>query len=329
MSIDEVFVKFGHLNVLVIGDLMIDAYIWGKVERISPEAPVPIVQTIKSEIRLGGAANVAKNLVALGAKVSIAGVIGNDKEGFDMLNLLENEHINHDLVIKDSTRPTTVKERILAHSQQLLRIDKESDALISEEISEEIFQKIDALIHDFDVIIFEDYDKGVLSESLIQQIIQLAQKENIPTVIDPKKRNFKAFSGCTLFKPNLKELREGFNTQSPFATKNFVADLFANRKALNTEILMVTLSENGVVLVDKNETFVHIKAHKREISDVSGAGDTVVAIASLCIALKLPLKMIGELSNLGGGLVCEFLGVVPISKENLKHEAKLKIADYK
>ena len=325
MSIDEIFVNFARKSVLVVGDLMIDAYIWGKVERISPEAPVPVVHVRKSEYRLGGAANVAKNLVALGAKTAIAGVIGDDSEGQIMCELLAEEGIAHDFVVTDLQRPTTVKQRVIAHAQHLLRIDKETDKEISSETSDEIFERISAHLSKFDAIIFEDYDKGVLSEVLIQKIITLAQKLQIPTIVDPKKRNFKSYRGATLFKPNLKELREGLHGDFNPLAADFEEMLQKAKTSLAVENLMVTLSEEGVAFVENSGKYGKISAHKREIADVSGAGDTVVAVAALCAAMRLPLSFTADVSNLAGGLVCEFSGVVPVSKKDLLNEAKLKI----
>jgi rfaE bifunctional protein kinase chain/domain len=324
MSLDEIFINFAQKRVLVIGDLMLDAYIWGKVERVSPEAPVPVVHVQNSEYRLGGAANVAKNLRALGAEAAIAGVTGNDSEGEMMLNLLAAEKISCDFVVKDAQRPTTVKQRVIAHAQHLLRIDKEKDDIIKGETAEILLQKCLNALKNFDAVIFEDYDKGVLSPEFIQKIILEAKKFNIPTIIDPKKRNFRAYKGAFLFKPNLKELREGLFMEFKPGAYDFPAQLAAAKDILGVDNLMVTLSEEGVAFVDKIGNFGKIAAHKREIADVSGAGDTVVALAALCTTLDLSLPQTADLSNLAGGLVCEFSGVVPVEKVKLLKEAKLK-----
>jgi rfaE bifunctional protein kinase chain/domain len=329
MNLDEVFMNFAQKKVLVIGDLMLDAYIWGKVDRISPEAPVPVLHVRESEYRLGGAANVAKNLRALGAEVEVAGVTGDDEEAKIMLDLFTKEGISCKSVVADKSRPTTVKQRIIANAQHLLRIDKEVSENVSQEISEEISRRIDKNLSSFDAIVFEDYDKGVLSEGFIQKFILAAKKRNIPTIIDPKKRNFRAYSGAYLFKPNLKELREGLNGDFRPSSSSFEADLKNAREMLGVENLMVTLSEDGVAFVEKNGNFGKIKAHKREISDVSGAGDTVVAVAALCTALNLPMFATADLSNLAGGLVCEHSGVVPIDKKRLQEEAKSKSVAFK
>lgn len=317
----EIFRQFENLTVLIIGDVMIDSYLWGKVERVSPEAPVPIVNLQESESRLGGAANVARNVVALGAKALICSVVGQDKESNQLFNLLKAENISTQAIIKSPNRKTTIKHRILAGSQHLLRVDSEITSPISEEESNLMLKEVQKLIQKIDVIIFEDYDKGVLFEGNIKTIIELARKNNIPTVVDPKKRNFLHYRNCTLFKPNLKELKEGMNLD--FEVKDNAALREAvkkTRELLGVGSLMLTLSEYGILIANEHKTH-QIAAHRREISDVSGAGDTVVSIAALCLALKLPLKIIAAISNLGGGLVCEFLGVVPIDKERLKTES--------
>jgi rfaE bifunctional protein kinase chain/domain len=317
----EIFKKFENLTALIIGDVMIDSYLWGKVERVSPEAPVPIVNLQESENRLGGAANVARNVVALGAKALICSVVGADGESKRLFNLLEAENISTEAIIKSPERKTTIKHRILAGSQHLLRVDSEITTPISQKDSDLMLAQIEKLISKVDVIIFEDYDKGVLFEGNIKAIIDLARKNNIPTVVDPKKRNFLHYRNCTLFKPNLKELKEGMNLEFDVKNNSDLRNAVKKtREQLGVDSLMLTLSEYGIMIANENKTH-QIAAHRREISDVSGAGDTVVSIAALCLALDLPLKIIAAISNLGGGLVCEFLGVVPIDKERLEAES--------
>lgn len=332
MSLDSIFEKFNHLTALVIGDVMIDSYLWGKVERISPEAPVPVVSLKNRESRLGGAANVALNLKSLGAKTIMCSVVGNDKESETLIQMFEEQNIDVRGIIHSKDRPTTIKHRILAGSQHLLRIDSETTKSISENESDELIQKVKELALEADVIIFEDYDKGVLTEKVISELIDFANQKNIPSVIDPKKRNFWHYKNATLFKPNLKELQEGLgrdidvkNTTLNELEKSEIA-LAVQELAQKMQLksVLITLSEYGVYIANSSESH-KIAAHKREISDVSGAGDTVVSIAGLCMALKLPLKIVAELANLGGGLVCESLGVVPIDKELFKQEAKKKI----
>jgi len=320
-SLEEIFSAFNQMKVLIIGDVMIDSYVWGKVERISPEAPVPIIQVKKKEKRLGGAANVAKNIQSLGAKPILCSVIGNDLEGNHFIDLLNQRKIVVDGIVRSSKRITTVKERILSGSQHILRVDEEELLLLDKKEETLLLDKIASLLPSADAIIFEDYDKGVLNKNIIETTIKLAHEHQVPTIVDPKKKNFNNYSGASLFKPNLKEIQDGtkidLDEQDMDSLENVVTKL---RKKLNLQHVMVTLSEKGVY-ISSTDSDHHIPAHIRSISDVSGAGDTVVSIAGLCMGLKLPPKFTAALSNLGGGLVCEHLGVVSVDKEMLFKEA--------
>lgn len=322
MNIDQVFEAFNSLRVLVIGDVMLDSYVWGKVERISPEAPVPVVTVQTREYRLGGAGNVLLNVQSLGAEAIICSVIGTDSPGDLLENSLKEKKLNCEGLIRSENRVTTIKERIIAGSQQVVRIDTETDKPISKHESEKLIAKAKELIPSCNVIIFEDYDKGVLTAESIAEITAFANRHNVPTVVDPKKRNFLAYHNTTLFKPNLKELREGlkvdFNVDNPVELQATVQQL---KETLNINGALITLSERGVFIDFENE--IHkLPAHIRQIADVSGAGDTVISIAACCVALRLPPKTIAAVSNLGGGLVCEMVGVVPIDKDLLKAEAQ-------
>lgn len=321
-SLEEIFEKFSGLTALIVGDVMIDSYIWGKVERISPEAPVPVISITNKEIRLGGAANVAKNIAALGAKPILCSVIGNDHDGKSLLDLMESRGMDTRGITMSDDRFTTVKERMLSSSQQLLRIDRETTKPLNKTDKASILKSAEKLIKEVDVVIFEDYDKGVLDKKLIKSIVQLAQANNIPTAVDPKKKNFLSYENVTLFKPNLKEIKEGLKLD--FDSDDEVAITEASRSLRNkmsVDKVFITRSEHGVY-ISSNSDQHFIPAHIRSISDVSGAGDTVVSTASLCLALGLPDKFIAELSNLAGGLVCEHLGVVSVDKQELLSEAK-------
>jgi D-glycero-beta-D-manno-heptose-7-phosphate kinase len=325
MTISEIFDNFNTLKVLIVGDVMIDAYTWGKVERISPEAPVPVVNVSSREIRLGGAGNVVMNVQALGAKPIICSVIGTDSYGDSLLNLLKEQNLSTEGIIQSDTRITTVKERIIAGSQQIVRVDTETDKQINDSERQILTDKIKDLAQNANVIIFEDYDKGVLSKELIHDIISFANYHNIPTIVDPKKRNFLYYQNATLFKPNLKELKEGLAIRFDVKNQDELADAVEMLKtALDLEGVFLTLSERGVYIDFKKQQKA-IPAHIRTIADVSGAGDTVISIAACCLALGLSPELIAGLSNLGGGLVCESVGVVPIDKELLKQEALLHL----
>ncbi len=321
MTQQDIFQRFSQLKVLIIGDVMIDSYIWGNVHRISPEAPVPIVNVQQREQRLGGAGNVALNVQSLGATPLLCSVIGADADGETLMRLFAKNELRFDGLVQSAQRITTIKHRILAGSQHILRVDSETDKAINEEEQQLLWQKIQKMLPECQVVIFEDYDKGVLNESIIQKTIQLAKSLQIPTVVDPKKRNFLAYRHASLFKPNLKELKEGlkldFEADDQAALVAAVAKL---QQQLSLEGVLLTLSERGVYISHHEEAY-HLPAHLREIADVSGAGDTVVSIAALCLALGLPPQQIAALANLGGGLVCEHLGVVPIDREVLAQEA--------
>lgn len=316
----EILEKFNGLKVLVVGDVMIDAYYFGKVERISPEAPVPVVAVDKKENRLGGAANVAMNLVALGARPIICSVVGEDNDGNEIIRLFEKAGISTQGIVRSKDRITTVKTRVIAQQTQMLRIDSETTESISDLESYSLVEKIYQLLIDADVLIFEDYDKGVLTASNIAEITAKAKKSGVPVVVDPKKRNFNHYHGADLFKPNLKELKDGLKSDIDDANRsvfeNTVTKLMAD---MNLNNIMVTMSEKGVMITD-GKTFDYIPAHLRKIADVSGAGDTVISVASLCFALGLKNRTTAELANLSGGLVCEEVGVVPIDKEKLLKE---------
>ena len=323
-SLQTLFENFNNLRVLIIGDVMVDAYVWGRSTRLSPEAPVPVVHVARTEQRLGGAANVALNVQALGATPLLCAVIGADAGGDQLLQLLHDNHLVADGIIRSAHRPTTVKQRILAHGQQLLRIDSEIETDINAEESAQLLAAYDDLLTRTDVVIFEDYDKGVLNEAIITECIARARQRNIPTVVDPKKKNFLAYRQCTLFKPNLKELREGLKLEfgAPDADRpGFEAAVARLREVLEPETVLVTLSEYGV-FAQQNGTKTYLPAHLRTISDVSGAGDTVISIAALCVALGRSAAFTAALANLGGGLVCEQVGVVPVEKQRLLKEAE-------
>lgn len=323
-SITQLFEDFRKANVLIIGDVMIDAYLWGKVDRISPEAPVPIVSVTKRENRLGGAANVAINIRSLGATPILCSVIGNDLNGRTFIEILQQMKMSADGLVQSPDRPTTKKTRVIGNNYQMLRVDEEREEDISIADRKRLLDRISNILlkNSIDVIVMEDYDKGVISKSLIEQVVKLAQKHKIPIAVDPKKRNFNHYKNISLFKPNLKELRDGTKQDlEKGKLKEIIVAVQKLRKDNKLDMVLLTLSERGVLLVDdKHEEL--IPAHIRNIADVSGAGDTVIGVAALCLAMKTsPIKM-ATLANLAGGLVCEKVGVVPVEKDQLIEEAK-------
>ncbi len=324
--VDNLFTSFNEMQVLVIGDVMLDTYVWGNVDRISPEAPVPIVAVEKRESRLGGAANVALNLKSLGAKPVLCSVIGKDTRGNEFVNILREGSMSTSGIVQSDNRKTTTKFRIISNNTQLLRIDDEttnelipSDKALLKSKIQDILEK-----ETIRIIIFQDYDKGVISEEIIEFTVNLARSKNIPIAVDPKKRNFLSYKNVTLFKPNLKEIQDGLNIQVTGSELEQVEKAVSVlQERINAEIVMNTLSEHGVFTRWKDEDefkTAHHKAHVRTIADVSGAGDTVISVASLCLAQRLYPEDITAISNLAGGLVCEEVGVVPIDKEKLKEE---------
>ena len=299
MTTEQIFDSFNTLRVLVIGDVMLDSYIWGAVERISPEAPVPIINVRKRDFRLGGAANVALNLQALGAKPILCALIGNDDAGKKLQDCLDAQAISRDGLVISAQRPTTIKTRIIASHQHVVRIDEESDVMANAEEESQLLAKIEKLIPQCHVVLFEDYDKGVLNASIIEKIIQLTTRLKIPTVVDPKKRNFLFYKNVTLFKPNLKELREGLKVDVDGADGEQISKAVIQLKEkLNASGVMITLSEHGVYIDDTEK--LKLPAHTREIADVSGAGDTVISVAALCVALKLAPGITAALSAVRG-----------------------------
>lgn len=324
MTAREAIEQAASFHLFVVGDVMLDAYLVGAVNRISPEAPVPVVEVRHREQRLGGAANVARNVLALGATVELASVIGADEGGDLLIRRCEELGIGSEAMIRDSQRPTTVKNRIISDGQHLLRVDEEITSPIEAKLESAI---IEACKHRWadrkpDAIIFEDYDKGVLTPNVIAALVEAANEAGIPTAVDPKFRQFLDYKGVTLFKPNLKELREGLGLNGlDRQDDDAIAEAtVAIQKRLNAHAVLVTLSERGVWILDNEGNHQRIPAHPREINDVSGAGDTVIATACLLLAAGLKLQDLAAVANLAGGLVCEKVGVVPVDKDRLLEE---------
>lgn len=322
-ELHKLFEDFGDKKALIIGDVMIDAYIFGKVSRISPEAPVPIVDVYQRISRLGGAANVALNIKSLDATPILCSVIGNDEGGFELSQLLFDEKMTTDGLMTGINRKTTKKYRIIGNAAQMIRIDEESTHPLTPKEEKMFLTHIHDILHseEFHVIVFQDYDKGNITPAIIKYVTKWAKEHHVPVVVDPKKRNFLRYNDVTLFKPNLKEMTEGLGI------KVDVCDMSSIQKgikklhdALHPQMTMVTLSEHGIVIQHK-EHFSHFPAHLRNIADVSGAGDTVISVAALCVACKIPSDKIAKLANLAGGLVCEHVGVSPIDKEQFLREA--------
>ncbi|MGB8193363.1 MAG: PfkB family carbohydrate kinase [Chitinophagaceae bacterium] len=324
---NKLFKQFSEIKAGVIGDVMLDTYLWGSVERISPEAPVPVVALKKKEHRMGGAANVALNVKALGARVSIFSLVGDDEDGIALENLFKQQHIATDYLLKSNKRITTSKSRIISRNQQMLRLDAE---IVKDLESADEGRLIDAVTRYVEqeqphVMIFEDYNKGVLTSRVIREVIQICKAKGVATAVDPKRKNFFAFEGVTIFKPNMKEVREAFNIIDESMEQPVLENIHKQLKArLNHDISFITLSERGVFYENINEAAI-VPAHIRNIADVSGAGDTVIAVASLVYAATKDIKLMAEMANLAGGIVCEEVGTVAIDKEKLMQECETLI----
>ncbi len=322
-EVNQVFVKFGEVKALVIGDAMVDSYLRGTVDRISSEAPIPIIAVNNQECRLGGAANVSLNLQVLGATPILVSMIGEDAQGENFMELLKKRKLSKEGIIRTSDRRTTLKTRILRGNQQVVRVDEEVTDYIRPDEEEIVYNRVESLmnLHDFDILIFVDYDKGLITPDLIKRITTLAHSRGVKIAVDPKFRNFKFYREVDLFKPNFDEFRKGIRKN---IDKQNLSDILKAAEELKKEneygIIFITLSELGV-MISNGVVQNHFPAEIRDISDVSGAGDTVIAVASLCLAAGLSTRLIAQLSNLAGGLVCEKSGVVPIDPVHLKTEA--------
>ena len=293
--------------ILVIGDLMIDHYVWGDATRLSPEAPVPIVNVRNESTTLGGAANVAQNLVALGAKVTLGGVIGDDIFGEQLTGILSSEGISTDAIIKDNQRPTTVKTRVVVGSHQLVRVDREVTDPVHSQLEDELVDKLDALINEADIVLFSDYGKGLFSSGLTQRLIKLASSKQKKVIIDPKGLNYEKYKGAFIIKPNRKELAEAAKTEK---IKN-IEDLQKAAKTIfhqtGVEYLIVTLSEEGMVILDEI-TYKLLPVKATAVFDVTGAGDTVLATIAYFIASGLAIEEACELANHAAAIVIRRVG---------------------
>lgn len=327
-NFQELFKKFSSVKVGVIGDVMLDTYMWGDVDRISPEAPVPIVSLKNKDHRIGGAGNVALNIQSLGAKAFVLSVTGDDDEAEKLSSLFTFQNINCSYCIRSKERITTNKTRVISRSQHMMRLDAE----ITKDLCNEDQEKLIELFEQFvekekpDVVILEDYNKGVLTEATIQVVISICKKAGILTAVDPKRKNFLEYKGVDIFKPNLKEVKEALNLLFTDVNLKLLQDIHSElNHLLHHNISFITLSEKGVFYQQDNTSAI-ISSHLRNIADVSGAGDTVIAVASLVYAATKDVHLMAEIANIAGGLVCEEVGTVAISRQKLLHECELLLS---
>jgi D-glycero-beta-D-manno-heptose-7-phosphate kinase len=323
-ELDKLFAQFKQIKTGVIGDVMLDTYWWGHVERISPEAPVPVVALDSKEHRIGGAGNVALNLASLGSQVSVLSVIGADEDGELLKKLLNDHHINISGLLQHPSRITTTKTRIISRNQQMLRLDSE----VTKELGADVENALLAATEQYIIaekpqaIIFEDYNKGVLTERVITGVIKLCRDHGVITTVDPKRKNFFTYKGVDIFKPNLKEVKDGLNLLLEDINLPALNDIHHQlQEKLQHHISFITLSEKGVFYQQQGEARI-IPSHLRNISDVSGAGDTVIAVASLIYAATKSIDLMAEVANIAGGLVCEYVGTAAIDKNQLLQECK-------
>ncbi|MBS1730738.1 MAG: carbohydrate kinase [Bacteroidetes bacterium] len=319
---DLLFSGFETLPVVVVGDIMLDTYQWGNVERISPEAPVPILSHTHTEYRIGGAGNVALNTVALGASTTLFSVIGKDATGDMLLKILEKENIQTQHIIRSSGRPTTNKIRIMSRNQQMMRIDEEIKDDIDADLENEFIENFKSFItsNNIAVVIFEDYNKGVLTKNCIGEMLTFCNEKKILTAVDPKHKNFFEYKHTGIFKPNLKEVKEALHIlEEKMDIHSFQKVHDQLQKIISNKISLITLSEKGIFAQSDQGSEI-IPSYNRDIADVSGAGDTVIAVASLVYAVSGDMMLAAKIANIAGGLVCEEAGTVAISKKRLQEE---------
>lgn len=314
--LDELKNNFSGKKIAVIGDMMLDCYFWGEVKRISPEAPVPIVEIGDEFYRLGGAANVALNILTLGGIPFPIGVIGEDNDGKIFMSLIEQHKLQADGIIIDKSRPTTAKTRVIAHSQHVVRIDKESKDYINEELHKKIFSYVESHIKKIDGIILEDYNKGVLTPELIERVIDLANKNDMLITVDPKFNNFFAYKHVTVFKPNRKEAEEVLGIKIKTSSDVSAAGKIISER-LSVKNVLLTLGEEGIAVFSENQPEKRMPTKAIKVADVSGAGDTVISTLTMALAANANILEASYLANFAAGIVCGEVGIVPIEKDNL------------
>ena len=308
--------NFNNKKIAVIGDMMLDSYFWGDVKRISPEAPVPILEVENEFYRFGGAANVALNIQKLNGIPLPIGVIGYDNQGTIFSSLLTEAGLTNDGIIVEEGRPTTTKTRVIADSQHVVRIDKESKIYLNEDVEEKLFNLFESKINEVDAVVLQDYNKGVLTPNLIAKIIKLVNKHNKLITVDPKFNNFFNYKDVTVFKPNRKEAEDVLGLK--INNDNDIS--MVGRKLLselNAKNVLLTLGEEGIAIFQKNKDEKRMPTKARKVADVSGAGDTVISTLTMSLAAGADILEASYLANYAGGLVCEEVGIVPIEIDHL------------
>lgn len=316
-ELESILDRFDRARILIVGDLILDQYIWGKVNRISPEAPIPVVEVTGESYSPGGASNVAANIHTLGARVEVCGVIGDDGYGRTLLEVLKEKSIGVEGVVTDPKRPTTMKTRVVAHKQQVVRVDRESTTAISGSVSNEMKRRIMGLLPLVNAVILEDYGKGVIHAALSKALVSKATEEGKFVTVDPKKEHFPSYCGVTAITPN--------RLEAEWATGVRITDTQSLRKAgssllkmLKCDAVLITLGKEGMCLFEKGKSPLTIPSHAREVYDVSGAGDTVIAVFTTALVAGAKPEQAARLSNIAGGLVVEKLGTATVSLEEMR-----------
>jgi len=312
----ELFGNIAGKKIAVIGDVMLDQYLWGNVSRISPEAPVPVVEVKSDSVRLGGAANVANNITELGAESLLIGVTGNDTNADVLFSLMQDAGFPTDGLIKDSSRQTTIKTRVIAHNQHVVRFDRENTEDIDEQITKRIISVLEAYVDRIDGVILQDYNKGIFTKNIIYEISRVGREKNILVTVDPKFNNFFEYHNVTVFKPNRRELERAFGTKlhSGDDFERFGIELL---KKIHAENVLITRGEYGMTLIENDGRTHHVPTRTRSVADVSGAGDTVIATLTTLLAAGANIREAASVANFAGGIVCEDVGIVPINRKRL------------
>jgi D-beta-D-heptose 7-phosphate kinase/D-beta-D-heptose 1-phosphate adenosyltransferase len=309
---------FPSTRVLVVGDIVLDHYIWGKVSRISPEAPVPVVNVTRENFLLGGATNVANNIHALGGGVSVCGVIGEDEAGRQLLHLLHKQGILTEGLIVDPARPTTIKTRVIAHSQQVVRFDRETNEKIERDAHRRIFDYVGRQVREgLDAIVLSDYCKGMVTSDLVRDIVRLAKKHKVIVTVDPKVSHFGMYSGVTILTPNVNEASIGSKIEIDSERSLLKAGALL-LKRLKCKAVLITRGERGMSLFEQGGRVTHIPTVAREVFDVTGAGDTVISTLTLGMAAGATMIEAARLSNFAAGIVVGVVGTAIVKPEELK-----------
>ena len=314
--LQKIFRSFQDKRILVLGDIMLDEYLIGKVSRISPEAPVPVIEIEEQRITLGGAANVALNIANLGCKPVLIGIIGRDAMGIVLKRLMTRKRLNVSGIIQLKGRPTTVKTRIIGYTQHIARVDREVSDDLDELSARRVLQQINKWIPRCAALVLQDYNKGVLTPRIIEYSINLARKHKLPITVDPKFHNFLLYKNVTVFKPNIKETEEALAIKIQSETDLIRACKKLMQK-LTPDCLLLTRGASGMALLDTKSPLVHVPTRVRNVADVSGAGDTVISTLTAALLGGATYQEAATLANYAAGIVCEEVGIVPIDKQKL------------